>query len=391
MGKNVVVFSDGTGQSGVATDEDTWSNIYKLYRATRVFPDTSVNPIDQVAFYDAGLGSAPIVGGFFARLWRHVHDFVSQATGFGITTNIIDCYDMIIRLWRPGDRIYLLGFSRRAYTVRCLSGVLRLCGVPTKIGDGPLSYAPPITHAIAKKAVKDVYEFTASWEREKATKRQIQLLDIRNELAKQFRAYHGSSDTSGDSNGHPYFIGVFDTVAALTHWGTLLVLILLALLVIASLSYAIWYLHPSYGAFYSFWLRALVVTALLVVVAVIAIAATSYKSAPSVKGNGRTAHFEWGRFRFYDRTLPDRVKYGKHAISIDENRASFARVRWGDPGSTRVPRDELGNETFEQLWFAGNHSDIGGSYPDVAGFEKRSGRFWEPRHFEPSSFEHLVL
>ena len=168
------------------------------------------------------------------------------------------------------------------------------------------------------------------------------------------------------SNGYPYFIGVFDTVAALTHWGTLLVLILLTLPVIASLSYAIWYLHPSYGAFYSFWLRALVVTALLVVVAVIAIAATSYKSAPSVKGKGRTAHFEWGRFRFYDRTLPDQVKYGKHAISIDENRASFARVRWGDPGSTRVPRDELGNETFEQLWFAGNHSDIGGSYPDNA-------------------------
>jgi hypothetical protein len=26
----------------------------------------------------------------------------------------------------------------------------------------------------------------------------------------------------------------------------------------------------------------------------------------------------------------------------------------------------------------------------VAGFEKRSGRFWEPCHFEPSSFEHLV-
>ena len=133
------------------------------------------------------LGSAPITGGFFTALRRRIHDFISQATGYGITTNIIDCYDMIIRLWRPGDRIYLFGFSRGAYTVRCVWGVLRLCGVPTKIGDGPLSYAPGVTHSIAKKAVKQVYEFTASWEREKATDRQKQLLDQRDELATQFR------------------------------------------------------------------------------------------------------------------------------------------------------------------------------------------------------------
>lgn len=222
MGKNILIFSDGTGQAGVVSDEGSWSNVYKLYRATRVFPDTCINPAEQVAFYDAGLGSAPITGGFFTALWRRIHDFVSQATGFGITTNIIDCYDMIIRLWRPGDRIYLFGFSPGAYTVRCVSGVLRLCGVPTKIGAGPLSYTPDVTHSIAKKAVKQVYEFTASWEREKATDRQRQLLDQRDELATQFRTYYGSSDASGVSNGYPYFIGVFDTVAALAKLGNVL-------------------------------------------------------------------------------------------------------------------------------------------------------------------------
>ena len=46
------------------------------------------------------------------------HNFLSQATGFGLTTNIIDCYETLVRLWRPGDRIFLFGFSRGAYTVR---------------------------------------------------------------------------------------------------------------------------------------------------------------------------------------------------------------------------------------------------------------------------------
>ena len=56
--------------------------------------------------------------------YRWLHDVVSQATGLGITTNIIDCYAALLRMWQPGDRIFLFGFSRGAYTVRCLAAVL---------------------------------------------------------------------------------------------------------------------------------------------------------------------------------------------------------------------------------------------------------------------------
>jgi hypothetical protein len=63
--------------------------------------------------------------------------------------------------------------------------------------------------------------------------------------------------------------------------------------------------------------------------------------------------------RFHDLKLSPRVPYARHAISIDENRAEFNRVRWiGDPGI------ESGINKFEQVWFAGNHSDVGGSYPE---------------------------
>jgi hypothetical protein len=42
MSKNILIFSDGTGQAGGLTPDERVSNIYKLYRATRVGPDSSV-------------------------------------------------------------------------------------------------------------------------------------------------------------------------------------------------------------------------------------------------------------------------------------------------------------------------------------------------------------
>jgi uncharacterized protein (DUF2235 family) len=67
MAKNILIYSDGTGQrSGVFLDENR-SNIYKLYRATRCGPDTAVDPAEQLAFYDPGIGTSPIDANFFVR------------------------------------------------------------------------------------------------------------------------------------------------------------------------------------------------------------------------------------------------------------------------------------------------------------------------------------
>ena len=44
MARNIVVFSDGTGQAGGLTPDENISNIYKLYRATRCGPDTEIDP-----------------------------------------------------------------------------------------------------------------------------------------------------------------------------------------------------------------------------------------------------------------------------------------------------------------------------------------------------------
>ena len=87
MPRNFVIYSDGTGQrSGVLFDERR-SNVYKLYRATRCGPDSTINPAEQLAYYDPGLGTSP--GATVGRL-RALYNLICQATGLGVTCNIID-------------------------------------------------------------------------------------------------------------------------------------------------------------------------------------------------------------------------------------------------------------------------------------------------------------
>jgi uncharacterized protein (DUF2235 family) len=123
-------FSNGTGQAGGITFDEVRTNVYKLYRACRVGPDTTINPSEQVAFYDPGLGS-PADGAKIKLQWaRKLYNLASMAMGLGITANIIDCYAALIRLYRDGDRVFLIGFSRGTYTVRSLGASYPVVAFP---------------------------------------------------------------------------------------------------------------------------------------------------------------------------------------------------------------------------------------------------------------------
>jgi hypothetical protein len=89
-----------------------------------------------------------------------------MATGLGITANIIDCYAALIRLYRDGDRVFLIGFSRGAYTVRSLAGVMSFCGIPRQLPGGvTLPMDLKGSRSLAKRAVKDVYQFCSSYDK----------------------------------------------------------------------------------------------------------------------------------------------------------------------------------------------------------------------------------
>jgi hypothetical protein len=71
-------------------------------------------------------------------------------------------------------------------------------------------------------------------------------------------------------------------------------------------------------------------------------------------GESRSHQAEW-RSANFDRLLSKYVHAARSANAIDERRKDFDRVAWGQKESTNL----------RQRWFAGNHSDIGGSYPEA--------------------------
>lgn len=359
MPKNILIFSEGTGQAGGVRPDQHLSNIYKLYRATRIGPDSIIEPRKQIAFYDPGLGSADIPSPGVFQFVTLIRKYLSSALGTGLTRNVADCYENILRVYEPGDRIFLFGFSRGAYTVRSVAGVINLCGVPIKDAAGkPLPRAGAALRRIADEAVHNVYEHGAGGDR--ATYE-----PEREEKARRFRIKYGTEDETGENlrgNAPPYFIGVFDTVAALGSAGikrfAILAFALIGLAAMAGAGASVVSCFFTFGFWWSF-------VGVLTAGGLLAFAASCRTHIKTIRDFPNRGDFNWHwsawRFKHYDRFLDRRVRYARQAIAIDETRKDFAIVGWGRYKDMEgAPADWL-----VQQWFAGNHSDIGGSYPET--------------------------
>jgi uncharacterized protein (DUF2235 family) len=192
-----LIFSDGTGQRGVRTEEVgdpeaghvRNTNIFQMYAASDGRPYLK-------AFYDAGLG-APEEGEW--DLTRKLRNLWSKATGWGITANIVDCYEALIVDWQPGMKIGLFGFSRGAYTVRCLGGVLATCGIARTDKGQPISKEKE--GAGAKRRRKIAEEAVAAYKIQEEAKRKQAGADF----AGKYAAVPAVPDV----------VGVFDTVRSL--------------------------------------------------------------------------------------------------------------------------------------------------------------------------------
>jgi uncharacterized protein (DUF2235 family) len=367
-GRNILVFSDGTGQAGGLQVDEFRSNVYKLFRATRCGPDTTIDPDLQLAFYDPGLGSKLAGDDIKVPFMRRIYNGLSSATGLGITHNLADCYVALMHLWRPGDRIFLFGFSRGAYTVRCLAGVLGLCGIPTKMSDGtPLLRNPDDLKRIAREAVKRVYRHgsgAADTDNEHVTERTKSLKEQRLALGAQFRNRYGSVGPNG-SNVVPHFIGVWDTVAAIGVSSSVAPWLWTgAGIGLAGISAAAsWLLAGFYGAdFLLTWVETMVGVGALGLALYNLLRLKVSFDVPGFKW-WQTIHLTNLKMKFFDRHLSPFVRYARHALALDEMREDFDRVPWANDGEP--PNREIEEGAYlRQLWFSGNHSDIGGSYPE---------------------------
>lgn len=118
--KRIVVCADGTWNKPDQVDRGKRKPTNVVKTARGVKPRSTDGVVQIVSYYD-GVGTSwgldKIAGGGF---------------GVGLSANIVDAYQFLVLNYEPGDEIFLFGFSRGAYTVRSLAGLLDKIGLLPK-------------------------------------------------------------------------------------------------------------------------------------------------------------------------------------------------------------------------------------------------------------------
>jgi uncharacterized protein (DUF2235 family) len=328
--RQIIICCDGTNNTLTGGTRDT--NVLKLI--SHLVPGDE----DQILYYDPGVGSPDQLPsmGMVNYLNRKRERISGLAMGRGIYENIAEAYLFLVEKYREGDEIYIFGFSRGAFTARCVAGMVNLFGL-IRSDSKPLiltlirvyfstpsekmtGYEPLWAQIQATDAERDRKEDKKKFEeiRVKATQRKMTARDIhdlikgerrlstREEVAEQVRK---EFTTPHGANAVIHFIGVWDTVASV---GLPLI------------------------------------------------------SRRSITSDGKTRGKNFRHIR--------------HALSMDEHRFTFEpRLYWDADYECYVDhKDENGkdvlvdgkspdkykNKTLQQKWFRGVHSDVGGGYSE---------------------------
>ncbi|MCC6510722.1 MAG: DUF2235 domain-containing protein [Pirellulaceae bacterium] len=245
MSKNIVICCDGTG-SDVICDS---TNVLRLFRSL-------LRSEHQTVYYDSGVGTVSDPSNL-TWFGKSISRKLDGAIGRSVRENVCRAYQFLVRTYQSGDRVYLFGFSRGAYTVRALAGMIHFLGLvqPELTGLDRLAWT-------------------------------IYADDHHNlPISKRFEA--GNRFKRSFSRAEPvriHFMGVWETVSAFG-W--------------------IWQL----------------------------------RSVPFTANNPSIDHV-------------------RHAVAIDEHRTAF------QPNLFR-PSSVDQHMSFQELWFAGSHGDVGGGYPEA--------------------------
>jgi uncharacterized protein (DUF2235 family) len=251
MRKNIIVCLDGTGNQLKAEGN---TNVVRLYEMLDLG-----DPTRQIAYYDPGVGTFSAAGAWTP--WsRRLSRLFGLAFGSGLRTNLAEAYGYLIQHYQPGDRIFVFGFSRGAYTARALAGLLKAVGL---LRPGAKNLVP---YAIT------TYTKNRDWRKD--------------DWAQLHRFAKAFSDPVDGRFGIPIeYLGIWDSV----------------------------------------------------------------KAAGVLKWNLR-----W----LYTRKIPN-VRRVRHAVSIDEKRRPYSEYLITHP--TESPANP---HAVEEVWFAGVHSDVGGTFED---------------------------
>jgi hypothetical protein len=265
--KNLAVCADGTWNTPDQKEDDipVPTNVVRLFNALE-------ENDGQLRYYHPGVGTD---GTWWEKL-------AGGTVGVGLDKNIKSAYKWLCEHYVKGDRIYLFGFSRGAYTVRSLAGFIGRCGLLDLSGleDEEIWRRVGIAFDRGYRRKKPLQKWGEGAERWKFHPTSL------FECAKR-----GKKEPVDAIPIH--FVGVWDTVGALGIPNNFAILNLL----------------------------------------------------DNVK-----------KYAFHDTKLGKNVVYARHAVALDERRASFSPTLWSNAKKRK---------RVKQLWFPGVHANVGGGYPDT--------------------------
>jgi uncharacterized protein (DUF2235 family) len=129
MPRNIIVCCDGTNNEFGLTN----TNVVRL---VQVLDDAA----GQLVYYDPGVGTMPGPG-FGTSVGKRASRYMDLGFATGLDGKVVQAYCYLMNTWEPGDRVFMFGFSRGAYSVRVLAGLLHAVGLLPPRSDSLVPYA----------------------------------------------------------------------------------------------------------------------------------------------------------------------------------------------------------------------------------------------------------
>lgn len=336
MPKNIVICADGTGNAGGSNNP---SNVWRLYQA---LAHKREDGNQQIAIHDDGVGTQSLK---FIRI-------LGMGVGLGLSENLAQLYAYLSRHFEEGDRIFLFGFSRGAFTVRTFANMLYFCGISKNRevddksdSDRPRHLSPRELDNLASEAV-DAYR-RRNWQDPDSGKP--------GEFRRKHGRIHKAAVENGTENSDDYkqhdkgrfpieFVGVWDTVDAV------------GLPTDEMTQYCLKKAAKGKRGLY---------TRLFGTVFRRTNRVHDPKSPDGAWEDDAGHVLRSSSLQQSDLTSnPDGevqpfIRNAYHAISIDDERRTFHPTMYLEDGRAATEA----NANIVQVWFAGAHANVGGGYP----------------------------